>query len=88
MSRYRIRFSLKAESAAAKIDVSVLARIRIAIETKLSVDPIRFGKPLGYSLRQTRALRVGDWRVLYILSGTEVVILTMRHRKEGYDDFR
>jgi mRNA interferase RelE/StbE len=42
------------------------SRIKKAIEEKLVNDPVRFGKPLQYSLKGCRRLRVGDYRV-YIL---------------------
>lgn len=86
MTHYFIHFTKRSEDDAVRLDSSILERINVAIETKLSVDPIRFGKPLGYSLRYVRTLRVGDWRVLYQISRTTVIILTIRHRKKGYGD--
>ena len=86
MSHYSIHFTKRAEDDAARLDASILARVRVAIETKLTVDPFRFGKSLSYSLRHVRSLRVGDWRVLYQIYEVSVIILTVRHRKVGYDD--
>lgn len=47
--------------------LSSTARIMIkkAIEERLSVDPIGFGKPLRYSLKGHRRLRVSDYRIVY-----------------------
>ena len=39
--------------------------IKKAIEERLSVDPIGFGKPLRYSLKGHRRLRVSDYRIVY-----------------------
>ncbi len=86
MSRYSISFTKRAEDDAVRLDAFILERAKLAIGTKLVVDPFRFGKSLGYSLRHVRALRVGDWRVLYQISGAAVIILTIRHRKQGYSD--
>ncbi|OIO51300.1 type II toxin-antitoxin system RelE/ParE family toxin [Candidatus Kaiserbacteria bacterium CG_4_9_14_3_um_filter_50_16] len=86
MIHYSIHFTKRSEDDAVRLDSSILKRISVAIETKLSVDPVRFGKPLGYSLRYVRTLRIGDWRVLYQISRTTVIILTIRHRREGYGD--
>ena len=71
----------------AKIDRPVKAAIKKAIEEKLTVDPIAFGKPLQYSLKGHRRLRIGDDRVIYEIFETEltVVILTIGHRREVYD---
>jgi len=45
----------------------VRKRVRAAIEQKLASHPIEFGKPLRYSLQGARRLRVGDWRVIYVI---------------------
>ncbi|MBW2379537.1 MAG: type II toxin-antitoxin system RelE/ParE family toxin, partial [Deltaproteobacteria bacterium] len=41
---------------------SARRQIRRAIETKLTTHPFELGKPLRYSLRGARRLRVGDYR--------------------------
>lgn len=81
-----IHFTKRAEDDAVRLDAPILERVRVAIETKLTIDPFRFGKSLSYSLQHVRALRVGDWRVLYQISGDMVIVLTIRHRKKGYSD--
>jgi mRNA-degrading endonuclease RelE of RelBE toxin-antitoxin system len=86
MSHYSIHFTKCAEDDAVRLDTSIFERVSVAIETKLAADPFRFGKSLNYSLRHVRSLRVGDWRVLYQISDVTVIILTIRHRKKGYDD--
>jgi len=86
MSRYSIQFTKRAEDDAARLDTAVFVRVKGAIETKLTIDPFRFGKSLTYSLRHLRTLRVGDWRVIYKISETAVIIFTIRHRKQGYGD--
>ena len=61
-------------------------RIRRAIELKLGSNPIEFGKPLRYSFKGARRLRVGDYRVIYLLELPDVVlILKIGHRREVYD---
>jgi mRNA interferase RelE/StbE len=63
--------------------------IKRAIEERLMVDPIGFGKPLRYSLKGHRRLRINDYRVIYRihpLSHT-VIIVAIKHRKEIYEEF-
>ena len=61
-------------------------RVRKAIELKLAAHPIEFGKPLRYSLKGARRLRVRDWRVIYKIEPPNVVlILKIGHRKEVYE---
>lgn len=61
--------------------------IRRAIEEKLTTDPINFGKPLRYSLKGHRRLRVGDYRVVYRIDHVlfTVYIVAIRHRKDVYE---
>ena len=65
---------------------SAKSRIKKAIEEKLTRKPIEFGKPLRYSLKGCRRLRVGDFRVIYKIDGETVLIVKIGHRKEVYDD--
>ncbi|MEI6093602.1 MAG: type II toxin-antitoxin system RelE/ParE family toxin [bacterium] len=70
-------------------DISSLSKseklkIKKAIEEKLVNDPVRFGKPLQYSLKGSRRLRVGDYRVIYVIEKDVVLIVKIGHRKEVY----
>lgn len=62
--------------------------IKKAIEERLMVDPIGFGKPLRYSLRGHRRLRVSDYRVVYRIEveKNSVVIVAIKHRKDIYEE--
>jgi mRNA interferase RelE/StbE len=63
--------------------------IKRAIEERLTLDPIRFGKPLRYSFKGHRRLRVGDYRVIYrVDSDTHIVtIVAIKHRKDIYETY-
>ena len=63
--------------------------IKKAIENRLTTDPIGFGKPLRYSLKGYRRLRVSDYRIVYRIEQEAhmVVIVAIKHRKDIYDDF-
>ena len=61
-------------------------RIKKAIEEKLTRNPVEFGKPLRYSLKGCRRLRVGDFRVIYTIDRQTVLIVKIGHRKEIYED--
>ena len=62
-------------------------RIQKNIVEKLKTAPEHFGKPLRYSLKNTRSLRVGNCRVLYHLKGKLVTVYAIFRRNEGYKDF-
>ncbi len=62
-------------------------RIRRAIETKLASNPIEFGKPLQYSLKGLRRLRVGDYRLIFQIKPEQKIVLVVKigHRREIYE---
>ncbi|MBW1756443.1 MAG: type II toxin-antitoxin system RelE/ParE family toxin [Deltaproteobacteria bacterium] len=58
-----------------------------AIETKLTTHPFELGKPLRYSLRGARRLRVGDYRVIYRIEPPDaVLVVKIGHRREVYEE--
>lgn len=70
-----------------KLSKDVRLRIRRAVEEKLTTHPIEFGKPLRYSLKGARRLRVEDWRVIYTIDPPDVVLIVkIGHRREVYED--
>jgi mRNA-degrading endonuclease RelE of RelBE toxin-antitoxin system len=65
---------------------AVRRRIRKAIEDKLGSNPVEFGKPLRYSFKGARRLRVGDHRVIYRIEPPDVVLaVKIGHRRDVYD---
>jgi mRNA interferase RelE/StbE len=66
------------------LSTKVKSLIKNAIEERLMVDPIAFGKPLRYSLKGHRRLRVSDYRVVYRIENKTVIIIAIKHRKDIY----
>ena len=62
--------------------------IKKAIEERLMVDPLSFGKPLRYSLKGHKRLRVGDDRIIYRIefASKKVLIIAIKHRKDVYEN--
>jgi len=84
---YRIEYltSVVADDIPA-LPKSIKRQIRRAIETKLSTHPFELGKPLRYSLRGARRLRVGDYRVIYRIGPPNVaLVVKIGHRREVYE---
>jgi mRNA-degrading endonuclease RelE of RelBE toxin-antitoxin system len=83
---YRIEYleSVVREDIPALSD-SIRRRIRTAIERKLTSNPIELGKPLRYSFRGARRLRVGDHRVIYRIEPPDLVLVVkIGHRRDVY----
>ena len=68
------------------LDKSARQMIRKAIEERLQIDPIAFGKPLRHELAGHKRLRVGRYRIIYevVEADHKVVIKTIEHRKDVY----
>ena len=67
-----------------KIDARNKLMIRRAIEERLTTSPEIFGKPLRRSLKGYWKLRVGDYRVVFKISGDDIRILAIIDRKTVY----
>lgn len=63
-------------------------RVRAAIENKLTTAPEVFGKPLRRSLKGYRALRVGDFRIVFRIQEHTVKILLIAHRSVVYERYQ
>ena len=59
-------------------------RVKTAIVKRLMTEPALYGKPLRATLKGYWKLRVGDYRVVYCVHDSDVVIYVVRHRKEVY----
>jgi len=70
------------------LSVSVSVLIKRAIEERLMADPIGFGKPLRYSLKGYRRIRVSDYRIVYRIEPKNhvVVVVAIKHRKDIYEE--
>lgn len=66
-----------------KINSSVRQRILRQIEATLASDP-RSGDPLHGEFEGLFKLRVGDYRVIYAIAGSDVLVLRIRHRGKAY----
>lgn len=76
-----VRYDIPTLSATAR------RQIRTAIERKLASHPIEFGKPLRYSFKGARRLRVGEYRVIYTIEPPDVVVIAkIGHRRDVYEE--
>lgn len=89
--RYAVRFKRSVARDLKHLDAAARRLVRAAIHERLATDP-RCGKRLsglreGDTDRPLWSLRVGDYRVVYAFSDTEVWVLVVRvgHRRGVYD---
>jgi mRNA interferase RelE/StbE len=67
-----------------KIDARNKSMLKRAIKERLTTSPEVFGKPLRRSLKGYWKLRVGDYRVVFKISGDDIRILAIIDRKAVY----
>ena len=79
---YRVLYTEQAARRIARLDRAVKERIRRAIE-RLSEHP-ELGKRLTGILSDRWSYRAGDWRILYRVRKSEllILVLTVGHRRE------
>ena len=84
---YKIEYLEQVRKDLKSISKSDKEKIRSAIESKLSCKPIEFGKPLQYSLKGLRRLRVGDYRFIFQIDQSNKIVLVVKigHRREIYE---
>lgn len=82
---YRVLYTQEAARVIARLDAAVKERVGKAI-LRLCEHP-ELGKPLTGLLSGRWSYRVGDWRILYKIRKSELVvlILTVGHRRDVYD---
>lgn len=83
---YKIEYLESVQGDLLNVSKSNKEEIRKAIEKKLATNPIEFGKPLQYSLKGLRRLRVGDYRIIFQIEEHKKTVLVVKigHRKEVY----
>lgn len=84
---YPIEYLESVQDDLSKLSKATKAKLKKAIEKKLILNPIEFGKPLQYSLKGLRRLCVEDYRIIYQIESENktVLIVKIGHRKEVYE---
>jgi mRNA interferase RelE/StbE len=67
-----------------RIDGKSRVALETAIRERLATEPGRFGASLRRDLKGHRKLRVGDYRVVYRIVHSEVLIFAIMHRRDVY----
>ena len=86
--RYTIEWTAPADKQLRKLDDQTARRVVLAV-SRLAADPrpaastLLVGQPAG-----TMRLRVGDYRVIYVVEDDEirVVVVRVAHRRQVYRD--
>lgn len=81
----QLKISKNAAKDISKLDNLVKKRIQQAITEKLMNDPIGNSKKLqDFEISGVRRLRVGDYRVIFLVDKGFIEVLRVGHRREIY----
>lgn len=80
---YSIEYTKTAYKDIQKLDIVAKKRLKKKLEL-LQLDPIKFSKKLIHSDLGTYRYRVGDYRVVFDLTKSTVIVLRVGHRREIY----
>lgn len=81
---FEIQYHPKIVDDLVHVSTPIKKDIRKAIEEKLTTSPEFFGKPLHFSFKGLRSMRVGDYRVVFQLSKDIVYVVLIAHRSIVY----
>jgi mRNA interferase RelE/StbE len=84
MRRFGIKYHPKVKEDIKKLDRKAKERIKTAIEEKLTKSPELFGERLKGTLKDLWKLRVGNYRVVFLIENDKVFVLGIWHRREAY----
>jgi len=81
---FEIRYHENVADDLEKIPKSIKKRIATAINNRLAVAPEQYGRKLQRTLAGLWKIRVGDYRIVYEISGKTITVWGVRHRKNIY----
>lgn len=86
--RWDIEYTESAYKEIQLLDGGIKKIIKKTIEDKLMTDPLKFGLPLRRNLLGLFKLRVGNYRIIYQIKKSEVIVLVIAigHRRQIYKD--
>ncbi len=67
-----------------KLDYEIRQRINQVVKTKLLSQPTIFGEPLRGKLKNLWKLRVGNYRIIYMVNSNKISIYAIGHRSVVY----
>jgi len=81
--KYKLVYTYRADKDIQRLDKLIKSRIGKAL-IRCKEDPFKYAEKLSDSTLGTYRFRVGDYRIIFDIENTNVVILRVGHRKEIY----
>jgi mRNA interferase RelE/StbE len=80
---FSINYKASVEKDIKSISKEELSKIFDKIESELSINPFAYPKLKG-EFKSLRKFRIGKYRIVYTISGNEIIIVKIGHRKDIY----
>jgi mRNA interferase RelE/StbE len=80
---YNLVYTKTVSKEIQKLDTVAKRRLKIKLEL-LATNPLHYSKKLIHSDLGTYRYRVGDYRVIFDLQDSQIIILRVGHRREIY----
>lgn len=77
---------VRIETDLARVPSNMLGRITKAVERLDRWPNVSGAKPLTGNWAGHHRIRVGDWRIVFRIRGSDVIVVAIAHRKEVYDE--
>lgn len=81
--KYKLVYTYRADKDIQRLDKLIKSRIEMAL-LRYKEDPFKYAERLTDSTLGTYRFRVGDYRIIFDIEDTNIVILRVGHRKEIY----
>ena len=81
--KYKLVYTYRADKDIKRLDKPIKSRIGKAL-IRYKEDPFKYAESLSDSTLGTYRFRVGDYRIIFDIEDTNIVILRVGHRKEIY----
>lgn len=80
---YRVVYKSSVDRDLKRLDKRLVRRLLDKLESALSGNP-QIGQALRGEFRGLLKLRIGDYGVIYVVVGSEVLVLRIGHRSKVY----
>lgn len=85
--QFGVKFTPEAEKQFLELPNNIKPLIQRAIKERLATDPLSYGKPLRFSYKGHRRIRVSHYRIIYRVEDQNVIVIIVNidHRKDVYN---
>lgn len=82
----RVSWGASARRDLQAVPLSIRHRLHDIVDRLARWPAVSGAKPLRHELSGHYRIRTGDWRILFRVSGEELMILRIGHRKDVYEE--